>query len=556
MSSNVTLRSNVYINLTARSDDKGFVQHITDYRILKRLRGNPYEFSPFTHLMTSGQLEILRQGQPNCSLEKGTMSWGIPMGGRHMVCRCEQRDCPRFSLCSKYANFQDVQREKADTPQGTVSARIVSPLPLYPDLLLSGDQRDPDIGKQDADAVVHSRVAEQADVSGIKQPEVQSASRDLLDEASSFVSVEPGLPVGKEVEPLIEIASAELTAHARIPETITTNPVTEVQIPVVEPTGSVTQRVSQKDIIEADTADRIWVNAGPGTGKTFVVIERLKKLLHEGINGTILVLCFSRNAVQVIRDRLDHAMGHTATALIEDGQLVIRTFDSFATYMLEDELNPAWDYNQRIDAFIHMIKAHEGSLNEMLGYLIVDEIQDTVGVRARMLLALLDELKCGVLLLGDSCQAIFDWTIRDTNDMPFSLLASNLAKRMFKRFELSENRRQSGELAQMALRLRETLLTGSEEEQEHSVNGFKEWVRKKWRPYTIKALPQVVSSDSDLILCKTNGEAAFVSQCMFETVTQVGHVMKQSSRHRSLAPWIAKLLYGNDGCFMSRADFM
>ncbi len=80
MSSNVTLRSNVYINLTARTDDKDFIQHITDYRVLRKLRGGPYDFSPYTQLMTDGQKAILRQGQPNCSLEKGTMSWGIPVG--------------------------------------------------------------------------------------------------------------------------------------------------------------------------------------------------------------------------------------------------------------------------------------------------------------------------------------------------------------------------------------------------------------------------------------------------------------------------------------------
>ena len=125
--------------------------------------------------------------------------------------------------------------------------------------------------------------------------------------------------------------------------------------------------VSQEIIINADVHERIWVNAGPGTGKTYTVIQRLKKLLDEGNEGTILVLCFSRNAVQVIRERLTEELGHIASTLIDDGQLVIRTFDSFATYMLEDELNPAWDYNQRIEAFIKMIRKNSGTLNEMLG---------------------------------------------------------------------------------------------------------------------------------------------------------------------------------------------
>ena len=150
MSGNVTLRSNVYINVSARNDDKAFVQHITDYRVLKKLRGGPYDYSPFTQLMTSGQLEILRQGQPNCSLEKGTMSWGIPVGSRHMVCRCEQRDCPRFALCSKYANFQAIQRDTAETDQIAVSEATISPLPLFHELVEHENQNATEAGAIEA----------------------------------------------------------------------------------------------------------------------------------------------------------------------------------------------------------------------------------------------------------------------------------------------------------------------------------------------------------------------------------------------------------------------
>ena len=90
MDSNITLRSNVYINQSAQRDDKRFLQHITDYRVLKKYKDSSYGFQNNMSWMTSVQMEILRQGQPNCSLEKGTMSWGVPVGGDCMVCRCEQ----------------------------------------------------------------------------------------------------------------------------------------------------------------------------------------------------------------------------------------------------------------------------------------------------------------------------------------------------------------------------------------------------------------------------------------------------------------------------------
>ena len=114
MSSNITLRSNVYINQSAQRDDKQFLQHITDYGVLKRYKGSSYGFQNNMSWMTPVQFEILQQGQPNCSLEKGTMSWGVPVGGNRMMCRCEQTDCPRFHICSQYSNFDLVIRDRID----------------------------------------------------------------------------------------------------------------------------------------------------------------------------------------------------------------------------------------------------------------------------------------------------------------------------------------------------------------------------------------------------------------------------------------------------------
>ena len=175
------------------------------------------------------------------------------------------------------------------------------------------------------------------DADGNKEPDTAISGEEIVEEAS---------PLNEEAEAIVENTQPQETnkeavsPHPAIQEQETPEQVSERQV------------VSQGTIINADIHERIWVNAGPGTGKTYTVIQRLKKMLNDEIDGTILVLCFSRNAVQVIRERLSEALGPTVESLIDDGQLVIRTFDSFATYMLEDELNPAWDYNQRIEAFI------------------------------------------------------------------------------------------------------------------------------------------------------------------------------------------------------------
>lgn len=488
MNSNITLRSNIYINETAKPDDLGVLQHITDYRVLKKLKnsaggyGNP-------HWLTNTQKDVLRQGSPDCSFEKGTMSWGVPVDGEHMHCRCEQYDCRHFKQCSQLWNFDQIKREE-DTAVPVVPPNVdlstVDPVPIEPTNLTIPDEP-------------------------------------------------PVLPQFKP-EPV-----ASIEPSVEIPE---------------EPSTEKALSVKQEDIIHANIADRIWVNAGPGTGKTYTVIQRIKVLLEARLEKPIVILCFSRNAVQVIRERVVEALGNHADALLDDGQLLIRTFDSFATYMLEDELNPAWNYNRRIEEFISMLGRNHGALDDMMSYLIVDEIQDTVGVRARMLLAILDEISCGTLLLGDECQAIFDWTIRDTDDMTFDALEEQLAKRKFKRYELDENKRQSKDLAAIGRQFREKILTCCEAEQESAVEALKESIRNKWKSYSVKAISQLLSGDADLILTKTNGEAAHISQELYEKAGQVYHVMKQSTGHRTLAPWIAKALFGNNGRFLTKEDFM
>ena len=506
LKSNVTLRSNVYINKSARPNDVEFLQHIRDYRILKRKQDSSYGLASSNAVwMTNVQKEILRQGQPDCVYEKGTMSWGVPVSCDHMRCRCEQTDCHHFPECSKYWNFDLIQRNILNSENVHIDTET-APLPLY-------------IGQESGETVEDYPVP-------LPEP---------------VVTPDPIPVIEPDIQPEEKILHEEKTVETLIGSQTTI--------------ASVTQIVEQNEIINTSVADRMWVNAGPGTGKTYTVIQRLKKLLSEDIDGAILVLCFSRNAVQLIRDRLVAELGFSVTSYIEEGSLVIKTFDSFATYMLEDELNASWDYNRRIEEFIKMLQRNPGALKEMFGYLIVDEIQDTVGVRARMLLAMLDELDCGILLLGDRCQAIFDWTIRDAADMTFDMLTIELSQRDFKRFELEGNRRQSKELARMGMELRESLLNSDEHSQELAIDSFKNWLSSKWKSYDIKALPQFLSGPSDLILCKTNGEAAHISQHLFDATASVDHAMKQSSGHRTLAPWIAKLLAGCDGHYLSKEAF-
>lgn len=518
MNSNVTLKSNIYINKTGSRDDWDFLQHITDFRVLKRYAGNSVDWWRTTTWMTNVQKEVLECGSPDCTYEHGTMSWGVPVGSERFVCRCEEYSCPKYGECKNLANYERIERKMQESP-------------------------DTDKADKKTEVLFQSAVDVQQDEQLNPSNCADIAEQEMVSETA----------VNEQ-----EMQAKPITAAQTVAATDTAMPAQMEGNQAVNENAAL-RIVEQEQIIAADSDARIWVNAGPGTGKTYTVIQRLKKLLQEEYEGTILVLCFSKNAVQVIRNRLHDTLGYQADQFLGEKRLEIRTFDSFATYMLADELNSKWNYDTRIEEFIRMIQRNPGVLDEILHYVIVDEVQDTVGVRARMLLKILDDVKCGVLLLGDRCQAIFDWTSREKHDMSFADLAAELQKRHLIQYELSGNKRQSKELAQKGEEIRGTMLLEDETTQKAAIDAFKSWANLKWKSYDMKELPKQLHGAEDLILCKTNGEAAHISQILFENA-DVPHVMKQAFRHKSLAPWIAKVLFGSDGkilekhCFMKNAE--
>ncbi len=454
MESNITLRSNIYINKTNRWDDREFVEQLRDYSALSRYCDPVTGRSEVP--LTPVQKEILRHGPPKCALETGSMSWGVPVGTERLVCRCEKRDCRYYSVCSAAPDFELVVRGP--------------------------------------------------------NPEAEDNKKEES--------------VPSKIQERTERTEERKTAY-----------------------------FSQESIIEAGTDSRIIVNAGPGTGKTYLVVKRLQKLLRNSRpDKMILVLCFSKNAVQVILERLREENGSEIDAMTEEERLVIRTFDSYATYMLDDELPKGLNYDQRIELFIRKSKEYPDLLSNV-EYLIVDEVQDTVGVRARMLRAMTEGTDFGVLLLGDRCQAIYDWSTRGSRDWLSKDLFYWVGSQGFESGELTENHRQTEELSRLSGTLRRSLLHGGEEEQEQTLLTCKKEIESRWPSYKMEELPEKLSRQSDLILCRTNGEAAVISGLLFGGREYVEHSVMQSGDHVSLAPWIGRILGGRAEPLISKEEF-
>lgn len=516
MESNVTLRSNVYINKTNRRNDPDFVQHIRDYVPLSQHYYDPvYRTSEVP--LAPVQYEILAHGAPKCAKESGTMSWGVPIGSERFVCRCEKTDCSRYPICSAYSNFEQIVRElETDSPEEPEN--IVALPALEPEV---STKTEPVLQKID-----------------VPNEEEQTPATVVLQDALPLSDDSEDTPLKTTLNNDISVEPAALERAEP------------------EPQAKAPSYTTQDAIINADINTQILVNAGPGTGKTYVVIKRLRKLIQDGnTDKAILVLCFSKNAVHVIQERLRAEIGSIIDGLIADERLIIRTFDSFATYMLADELPKGLNYDQRIEQFIQSAAKHPDILNDV-EYMIVDEVQDTVGVRARMLKFMIENAPCGVLLLGDRCQAIYDWSTRSYNDWTSAELFDWVSGQGFQLCELSKNHRQAQALSSLGDSMRQSLLYDSEDEQEQVLQACKEKIEGLWPGYKMRELPQKLLQQSELILCKTNGEAAVMSDLLFGRAEPINHTIMQSADHKSLAPWIGMILGGCMDPVVSKDDFV
>lgn len=315
--------------------------------------------------------------------------------------------------------------------------------------------------------------------------------------------------------------------------------------------------VSQNTVIEADASERILVNAGPGTGKTWTLIEKIVYMVKnlEIEAETIQVLCFSRAAVEVIRKRIDQEIERDNDNL-DIKRIDVRTFDSFATQLLywvresDYDLIPenyqleSLNYDERIQKFIEVVKAEPDLVSECK-HLVVDEVQDLVLTRAEMVLTLIKSLpdECGVTLLGDACQAIYDYQLGDgTKSLEFYREVKKFGTFSF--YSFSENHRQTSELMAYSDGYRKHIL----DEDIEGCQDYLESLTDLIPACKIKNLEQINKAVMDFyfdegsiaILTRNNAQALSLSGALREH--GVEHCMQRRLNDLSLCSWIALVL--------------
>lgn len=309
----------------------------------------------------------------------------------------------------------------------------------------------------------------------------------------------------------------------------------------------------QQVVATAEPSARRVVIAGPGAGKTQVVSHLVENLVvEEGVDPVrgLIVLSFSNAAVHAVSARLRSR---------DVPPVQVRTIDSLASVIVgqsSDEDVTGMSFDARIQRATGLVQDGDWSDVDGLEHVVIDEVQDVVGVRADFVLALLKALPdhAGITILGDPGQAIYDFQLRPEHGRALSLTTSS---------QLLEGVREIGATTivlrgQYRARSRDAMAAvalraeGSDSADPPDVEDFWNDVihvgscEDAWRVLRGR-------SGSKAFLTATNGQALLIAAELRTLGARVR--VQRSAQQQVIAPWIAEIFQAVAAASISRAEF-
>ncbi len=171
---------------------------------------------------------------------------------------------------------------------------------------------------------------------------------------------------------------------------------------------------AQLNIINDSANQYIVVAAGPGSGKTRVLVHKLASLLlaEDVKHEQLLMLTFSRAAATEFKKRLIELIGNAAN-FIE-----IKTFHSYCFDLL-GRMGSLLESNNIINTAVEKIKTGEiETFRITKTVLVVDEAQDMNKEEYELVKALMEQNEeMRVILVGDDDQNIYGFRDADSANM-------------------------------------------------------------------------------------------------------------------------------------------
>lgn len=206
---------------------------------------------------------------------------------------------------------------------------------------------------------------------------------------------------------------------------------------------------AQLRIINDNTSKYIVVAAGPGSGKTRVLVHKLASLaMMEDIKlEHLLMIAFSRAAVTEFKKRLTGLIGNAAN-FVE-----IKTFHSYC-FDLTGRVGSLERSGDIIREAVDKIRSREVETNRITKtVLVIDEAQDMDATEYSLVEALIEQNEdMRVIMVGDDDQNIY--TFRGARS---EHLERFIREKSARKYELIENYRSKNNLVQFANQLAESI---------------------------------------------------------------------------------------------------
>lgn len=329
--------------------------------------------------------------------------------------------------------------------------------------------------------------------------------------------------------------------------------------------------LEQLEVILEDAGAWQLITAGPGTGKSAVACRRVAYLIDEGIpSARILMVSFTRTAIAELRNRIISY----SIATDQARHVRISTIDSHAWSLREgfDDKPFAFareSYDINIERAVQLFAKRQPDLMDFmqrLEHLVVDEAQDVVGVRAKLIIEMLQSLspECGVTILADPAQAIYGFTTEDEEEAGASatllgLLDSSSPRKLLAKNLKDVHRIQNPQLVEVFDRTRKEIEQAKDPNRGH-VKRVQDTIRETcgndFGTTQFKSLASLLGRPRDgstLVLFRHRAEvimaSSFCSECGVE------HSLRMSGTPTIVSPWLGWLFWDVRASFVSRDEF-
>ncbi len=278
----------------------------------------------------------------------------------------------------------------------------------------------------------------------------------------------------------------------------------------------------QREIIDDKQSKYIVVAAGPGSGKTRVLVHKLASLLllEDVKHEQLLMLTFSRAAATEFKKRLIELVGNAAH------YVDIKTFHSYSFDLIGKQGNLD-EVKDVVRIAAKMIEKGEVEPSKIAkSVLVIDEAQDMSQDDFRLVQALIrqnEEMR--VIAVGDDDQNIYAFRGSDSRYMQ-SLINQDGAKL----YEMTDNYRSSKAVVDCANRFVKRIPGRMKQTSIHSATG------EEGRVKTLKSLleAEINVQGSTAILTRTN-----------EETMQVAYELEQRGLHATVAQSMGGFRFGN-----------